>query len=36
MKEWLLAGTLVIMMFGTALVGGFIGVITSLIIWSII
>lgn len=36
MKEWLLAGTLVIMMFGTALVGGFIGVISALLIINVI
>ena len=36
MKEWLLAGAVVILMTGAALAGGFIGVISALLMIGII
>ncbi len=36
MKEWVLAGVVVILMTGAALVGGFIGVISALLIINVI
>jgi hypothetical protein len=36
MKEWVLAGAVVILMTGAALAGGFIGVISALLMISII
>ena len=36
MKEWLLAGAVVILMTGAALAGGFIGVISALLIINVI